>query len=163
MDADTGSLAKRYDDAVAAGQMEIGERWTSLSEHTKRWLQSSMRYSERGQFAPADGEQAADDVERFEYELGSLRLCAKASLPLRGNVGETIPREALDDYLLTAAAEVLHGHPSRERAFLRTALAAVRQHEMAKLLMRMPANSGKTSPGVKLSFVVMLGLITVLL
>lgn len=144
MDRAIEASAASYDESLAVGQRYIRENWNRLCADTRGWFVAEGNYGASGA-APGQDDERSDIVERLEYALGTLKRCVAAKLPQRVERGAVVPAEALTDDVLSACGDVLH-HPCRgESVFLRTALRALRQHEMACLLCRLPARSRGTT------------------
>jgi hypothetical protein len=140
-------LADRYELAVTEGQKLIRQRWSALFDDTKQAMVGSGYYTARGERqeieSPA-GSAPQDDCPRLEYNLGILKLCADAKLPLRTEEGAPIPREAVDQEVLGCCEELLFVRAWHDPTFLRLGLHAVQMHEKAKALRMV-------GPQVKLS------------
>ena len=136
-DGEGQDLAQSYDIARLAGQRRIQERWRFLLGRTRALLEASGFYSERGARVPTAedfGRVPEHDIERLEYALGVLFLCARATLPDRSKAGAPIPYEARDRDVPTQCAEVLFLPGWRDPEFLRLGLSAIVQHELAEAL-----------------------------
>lgn len=136
------TLADEYDQAVRAGQTRITKAWRFLSGRTRDWLTGSRLYDPHGaRSTEADG---ADPhrIEDFEHALGVLDACVKAMIPRRKAAkGTDIPHAARSEEVVRALEMVLYEPRAHEAIFLRLALHALRQYEMANLLMRLPPKS----------------------
>ncbi len=144
-----------YDKSVEAGQKVIRESWRQLTSATQKLFFASGRWSERGQIQKqaserewGAGEWDADDkVKRLEVTLGTLSRCAAAQIPYARNDPKAIvPREAFSDDVLHECIELAADPTWHEPLFLRLALRAICQHEMANLLTRLPVVENQKDP-----------------
>jgi hypothetical protein len=139
MDTNFQPLVDAYDRSQKAGKTVISESWKSLRPETRSWLIQSGYYSECGRAAPELPDDSADVVESLEYHLGTLALCSKALLPRRAEKNAPISLDAFNDNVPTSVSEILFHPYGLEPYFLRVALHAIRNHEMANLMERLPA------------------------
>uniref|UniRef100_UPI00259106F3 hypothetical protein n=1 Tax=Accumulibacter sp. TaxID=2053492 RepID=UPI00259106F3 len=143
------SLAQSYEANLAAGRAFIRDFWPVFRIGTKEWLIQSSHYDDSGHRRDLDYGEGSEEVERLAYQLGCLRRCVLVVLPGRGVAhGSPIAGEAAADEVLASAAAMLCGPCSHEPEFLRLGLQAVRQHQMANLLCRLPSLSGFGIPPV---------------
>ncbi len=118
------------------GRELITNSWQSLGKQTTDWLTETGRYDLRGQPLNLENDHPRDDIRRLEYWLGSLEEAAISKLPGWGEQAD-LPQCALDarDYV----GLVLGHQYGRELPFLRMAAHALRQRELAHLLINAPA------------------------
>ena len=141
-------LAPECDIARLAGQKRIQERWRFLLMRTRELLHTSGFYSERGaRLATAEdfGRVPEHDIERLEYAIGVLSLCARSTLPDRSKAGTPIPDVALDREVPTQCVEVLLLAGWRDPDFLRLGLSAISQHELAEALALVGPSKAKSA------------------
>lgn len=122
-------LADQYAHARKAGQDVVGSHWRCLAGTTRRDLQASGCYSERGRVV-TEGE--SDEIESLEGWLGLFSLCLKAKLPSRGDKDAEIPLPAFRTEVMGACSELLGTPRWHDPAFLRTALAALAKHQESR-------------------------------
>jgi len=136
---DSDLLTGNYDAFLSAGMGAISRNWSDLSEATRQVLLTSRHFNERGKVQTLDRESGDERIERFGYALGRIQRCASVKLPERSNWGASIPEEVWSSDVYGACAEILHDALGHETPFLRLALGAIKQHELATLLRRLPA------------------------
>lgn len=129
--------ANAYDAASAAGTKQISKSWRRLSDATRARLAHTEGYSDDGVPKTETPSSFGDDLGDFEYNLGVLVFAVEAKLPGRNEPGAPISAEVLKDDVLTAAATMLYSPYGRDASFLRTAIFAVRKHQIANLLTRL--------------------------
>jgi hypothetical protein len=129
--------ASKYDTAQSIGQSLISERWTKLRPGTRTLLVSAGFYSSRGESLAVEfsgGGRPADDCHRLEYSLGKLSQCARSALPYMSAKDALIPKEALDDDVLSSASEIVFVREWHDPEFLRVSLNALVRHQQATCL-----------------------------
>ncbi len=156
------SLVQDYNNSSEVGRKFIQEYWRSFRQGTRDWLVSSGHYDLYGQAQTVDAVDIKEAVESLEYDLGVLKLCATVELPTRQQVNSTISTDALSDAILRTAGDMTYGPRGREPQFLRLALQAIRNHQMAVLLTRLPVIETPKYPTLKLVRVVVTGGLLVL-
>lgn len=138
MDKNVESLADSYDAAAEAGARRISKCWKWLSEAMRAQLVQSQRYGTNGAISASASSAFTDDITGFEYEIGVLVLAVEAKIPGRNEPGAQICGKVLRDDVLSSAANLLYSPLGREAPFLRLAIVAIRNHQIANLLTRLP-------------------------
>lgn len=157
---DDDNPAHRYDEAAAAGQGVIRERWGRLSETTRAVLARSGFYSARGERLKVEhsfGDDPRADTERLEHALGMFKQCISSKVPMRSEKGAPIPHEALTDDVLLSCEELLYVLDWHDPEFLRLALGAVAAHQQANALKL----AGPSSSGTGLGALAVAGLLLI--
>ncbi|MGJ7493438.1 hypothetical protein ACSFA8_00050 [Variovorax sp. RT4R15] len=137
MDSAIEEGADRYTAAQTEGQLLIQKRWSAIQKVTKAALTESGYYSGGGgrlEVEFSSSSEPQEQCDRLEYALGILKQCADAKLPLRTEKGAPIPREAVDNEVLSACADVLFVPAWHDPEFLRLGLAAITAHQQASAL-----------------------------
>lgn len=135
MDNIETSLVKDYDDTAAAGREFIRRNWRDLERAAKDWLVASKHFSEHGQPNSLNYGEGEENAETFLYEIGVLARAADTVITLPA---ESIPPEARNDQILTAAGNLLLSPSTCQPTFLRLGLSAIRQHQLALASFRCP-------------------------
>lgn len=150
MTIDTSGLVEEYECVLSVGRKQIAKDWQALPEDLQQWLLNTKSYNKRGAHVETpEGEGDTSQVEHLEYQLGVVAGCAVSDLPSRDQKPAHIPSDALDDDVLRAVSSLLQHPCGQSKVFLRLALQAIRKHQMANLLMRMPSKKVmRTSEGV---------------
>lgn len=139
MTIDTSDLVKEYERVLCAGRKQIAKDWQLLPEKLQQWLLNTGKYNQRGVYVEKPEEEGdSSQVEHLEYQLGVVASCAESDMPGRDQKPAQIPSDALDDDVLRAVSSLLQHPYGQSKVFLRLALQAIRKHQMANLLMRMP-------------------------
>ena len=164
MNTNLQPLVDAYERAQKAGKGAISQSWKSLRPETRKWLAQSGYYSEQGGAALELPDDSADSVESLEYHLGVLALCSDAVLPGRTEKNAQIPLDACKNDVPASISEILVHPYGMEPYFLRLALHAIRKHEMANLMERIPvlAESSAAKNIGKLAFSAFCILLTLL-
>ncbi len=138
--------ADEYHTAIAAGAQSISKSWRWLADSTRIRLTQTRRYNasgthenEGGTIEKETSRCQEEQIDDFEYNIGILALALEAKLPGRQEPGVPISSYVLRDEVLSAAAALLYNPYGRDATFLRKALLAVRRHQIANLLVRLPA------------------------
>lgn len=163
MEDTANALAKTYDDSAAVGRDFIRQCWSLMDAGARAWLVASKHFDEHGRPQQLNYGEGAEDAEQFFYEVGILKRCADSTLPYRSDANGVIPSEALNGEVLGAAGSLLHSSVGRDPSFLRLALSAIRQREIALLLTRLPALKKDRFPIVRaigiFGFLIFVGLL----
>lgn len=126
------------DDPIAIGRAFLRDNWKYLRRDTKDWLSGSGYYDAHGTSLNSENRDYDREVEWLESEIGVLSRCVEAKLPTRSEKGAQIPGCAASDDVLEAAGSIIYLPQAQDPAFLRVALRAVKQHQLANLLTRLP-------------------------
>lgn len=136
---------------VHRGRQFIQLEWKSLAEHTRAWLVASGKYDQAGCRHEPERTDRHGEVEDLEYHVGVLKLCIDAEFPDRSlhPLNEmALSHKKLNHRVLSAAGDMLNAAYGTEVIFLRLALEAIQQHQVAHLLIDHPeirVSGGKLS------------------
>ena len=132
-------LADEYEKSVDVGTEFLSRCWRNLGDKTRNFLTASNFLGENGRPLPLDEREKLGEAEDLAYSLGVLQRCVNANLS-RGTkkAPSSLPLVALKPEVLVAAGSLMHGYRNQEVEFLRLALMAIRQHQIATTLTRLP-------------------------
>lgn len=142
---DSDNLAERYELAQKEGQKFIANTWETLNKTVKEYLVTEGVWEVYGKRREDNEEVSFSKVADLEYAIGILHQAAMVDIPSRSKLDAEISYHAYVSQIFDASEEILSKKELHDPVFLRLALVAVRVHEMANLLVRLP---GEKEPSI---------------